>query len=551
MNEIEQIKERIDIVDLIGQYVSLRKAGANFKGLCPFHHERTPSLMVNPERRIFKCFGCDKGGDIFSFMQEIEGLSFGDVLKILADRAGVSLTPKPSPRPGEAPSEKSRYYSINAFAAQFFHRLLVEHSIGAEARAYLKGRRINDQTVRLWRIGYAPSKKVLTALLVKKGFKPAEIQAAGKPDMFYDRIMFPILDVMGNTVGFTGRILGPGEPKYLNTPETPIFRKSRILFGLEKARQTIKQQGQVIVAEGQMDVISAAQAGTANVVATSGTALTQEHLRILARYDADIVFAFDTDSAGIAATKRGIDLAIADGLSVKVIPLPDPFQDIGDVVLADPAQWLALVKQPVPAVEWEIETVLAPYRTQGISRKLSVDEKKAVAKALLPVLRRIPDTIEQAHYIQLLAKRLEVREQTIQTALNRIVSRTASLAQPGTVPAAAEHQQSTPLNTAEALLGLLERFKDWQTTQAALYAELKKWYNKPVNELLMRVEEHYRGLAPAELKRELELLISRYHETEMDVIKSNFASRISQAESTGDRALVKKLLIEFQDLIKR
>lgn len=551
MNDIEEIKSRIDIRDIVGQYVTLKKAGANFKGLCPFHHERTSSFMVNPERQIFKCFGCNKGGDIFTFIQDIEHIEFGDALRMLADKAGVTLQERTKPAAGEAPSEKSRYYAINSLADQLFHKLLIDHPVGKAAREYLNNRGITQTTIQRWRIGYAPRKKILTDFLVKRGFNFDEIQRAGKPDMFYDRIMFPIMDVMGNTVGYTGRILGQGEPKYLNTPESPIFHKSRIIFGLEKAKKAIKETGSVILTEGQMDVISAHQAGTENVVATSGTALTQDHLRILARYDVDIIFAFDTDSAGMKATKKAIDMAVSDGLSVKVIPLPKPYKDIGEVVEKDPKLWLEIAKKPIAAIEWQISSVFNQYHHKGIERKLSVDEKKKVAKELIPVLTDIPDFIEQAHYIQLLAKRLEVKEDTIQQAMKRYrPHQTISPAPNSEKTSSSQTKAKHTLSTEEALLGLLELYKDRQAGRENLYNELKTMYNQPINDLLFLVQEQYRGLAPAEVKEEIELLIGRYDEHKKDRLKADFAAKISDAESRGDRAAVKKLLTDFQDLIK-
>lgn len=543
MDEIEEIKARVDVVDLVGQYVALKKAGANFKGLCPFHHERTSSFMVNPERQIFKCFGCNRGGDIFTFIQEIENVEFGDALRMLADKAGVTLKPRTQPKPGEAPSEKTRYFAINALANQLFHKLLLDHPVAEEARQYLKKRGLTEETIKTWRIGYAPRKKVLAELLEKRGFSRQEIERAGKPDMFYSRIMFPIIDIMGNTVGFTGRILGPGEPKYLNTPESPIFHKSRILFGLEQAKKTIKEKTQVIMSEGQMDVISAHQAGTLNVVATSGTALTQDHLRILARYGADIIFAFDADSAGQAATRKAIDMAIQDNLSVKVIPIPPPFKDIGEVVEKQPALWLQLAANPIPAVEWQIDVVLQKYKQGKIERKLSVDEKKKVAKELIPVLVRLPDVIEQAHYMQLLARRLEVKEETIQQAMRR-------LQQPAATTPTAEPKRRQ-LSTEEALLGLLEVNKEQQKVHENLYNELKTWYNQPINDLLFLIQEQYKGLSPSEIKAEIELLMVRYQDSKKDQLKADFADRISQAEAAGNRDQVKQLLAEFQQLLKK
>lgn len=554
MDEIEEIKQRIDIVDLVGHYVSLKKAGANFKGLCPFHYEKSPSFMVNPERQIFKCFGCQKGGDIFAFIQEIENLEFGDALKMLADRAHVELKPRTKPKPGEAPSEKSRAYMINALASQVFHKLLVDHPAGKPALAYLKKRGLTDETIGKWRIGFAPKQKVLLDFLKKRGFTLDEIQKAGKPDMFYDRIMFPITDILGNVVGFTGRTTGQAEPKYLNTPETPIFRKSRILFGLEQAKQAIRQHNSVIIAEGQMDVISASQVGTPNIVASSGTALTADHLRILARYGVPIIFAFDNDSAGNKATERAIELALADDIFTKVIQLPKQFKDIGEVAEQDPTLWPKLASKAMPALEWQIESVLNQYKTGQIDRKLSVEEKKSIAKLLIPILRRIPDTIEQAHYIQLLARRIEVKETVIQEAMNRTKKGTGTQRanQATQAPSTISEQKSTlSLTTEEALLGLLERSQALKTQHENLYKELREWYNKPVNDLVLAVEEQYRGLSPAELKTEVELLIKRYDETKKDRLKDQFAIKISAAEQQGDRARVKQLLAEFQQLIRQ
>lgn len=548
MDEIEEIKQRIDIADLVGHYVTLKKAGANFKGLCPFHHERSPSFMVNAERQMFKCFGCQKGGDIFTFIQEIEHIEFGDALRMLADRANVTLTPRKQPKPGQAPSEKSRYYQINEAASLFFHHLLTGHSVGKAALEYLRDRKITDATIKEWRIGYAPRKKVLTELLLKKGFTKEEIERAGKPDMFYERIIFPIFDVMGNVVGFTGRILGQGEPKYLNTPESPIFHKSRILFGLEKAKKAIKETNRVILSEGQMDVIGAHQAGTENVVATSGTALTQDHLRILSRYEADIVFAFDADSAGQTATKKAIEMAAADQLPIKIIPIPAPHKDIGDIVEKQPDLWRELSAKPVPAIQWQIDTVLSKYRHKNIERKLSIDEKKRVAKEVVPVLVRISDPIEQAHYIQVLARRLDVKEDIIQQAMNQLKPKDSRFGNKNApIETVRERRQ---LSTEETLLGLLELTPAIRTQHPDLYSELKAWYTQSIQDLIFLVQEQYRGLSPAEVQAEIVLLIARYTEHKRDSLKADFAVRIRDAEQSGDREQVKKLLAEFQHLIK-
>jgi DNA primase len=349
MNEVEEIKAKIDIVDLLSNYLTLKKAGANWKSICPFHQEKTPSLMVSREKQIFKCFGCGAGGDIFEFIKLIEHLEFPEALKLLAERCGVTLE-KRKPLPGEAPDQKTKLFQINDLSARFFHKILLDHPVGQEALNYLKIRKINPQTIKNFLLGYAPQKEVLGNWLRTKGFTTQEIAQAGSPDRFRNRLIFPITNPLSKVIAFTGRILNPhDQPKYLNTPDTPIFHKSHVLYGLEKAKMAIKEKDQVILVEGQMDVISSYQAGITNVVASSGTALTEEHLKILSRYTPNIVFAFDQDSAGTEASKRAIDLAIKQDFNVRLAFLRE-VKDPGEAIEKDPQIFIEAI-----TLSWPLE----------------------------------------------------------------------------------------------------------------------------------------------------------------------------------------------------
>src|SRR3989339_70222 len=337
MADTQLIKEKLDIVQTIQEYVPLKKAGIYYKAPCPFHREKTPSFMVNAEKQIWKCFGCSKGGDIFSFIQEMEGLDFPEALKLLADRAGVKID---SYRSEIDKSQKNRILDINQKAASFFHHILTEMEGANGAREYLDKRGLTKETIEKWQIGFVPDQwDLLTKYFLKKGIGIDDLVVAGlviKKDVaragqgFYDRfrgrIMFPIWDVHGNVVGFTGRVLVETENsggKYMNTPQTLVYDKSRVIYGLDKAKTEIKAQDQVVLVEGQMDVVACHQAGMKNVVASSGTALTLEQIKLLKRYSSNIAMAFDGDSAGVAAAKRGVNIALGEGLNVKTIRIPE------------------------------------------------------------------------------------------------------------------------------------------------------------------------------------------------------------------------------------
>jgi len=345
---VEQIKERLDIADVIGSYLKLDSAGSNLKARCPFHNEKTPSFFVSPSRQTYHCFGCDRGGDILSFVQEIEGQDFPGALKILAERAGVEIKRESS----AVKSDKDKLFAVLEEATSFFESNLKEQK---EVIEYLKKRGLKGETAKRFNVGYAPSGwSNLYEMLKKKGYPDVIMDKAGLIikgekgyyDRFRSRIMFPITDVSGRVVGFSGRIFGAENEKtakYVNSPETELYNKSKILYGFDKAKFAIRKKGFCILVEGQMDLLMSHQAGLQNTVAVSGTAFTEEHLKIINRLTDSLIIAFDSDDAGIDASKRGVDTALSIGMDVKIVALPKGL-DPADLILKEKQKWVKQVE---------------------------------------------------------------------------------------------------------------------------------------------------------------------------------------------------------------
>ncbi len=420
---IEEIKNRLDIVEVISGYIKLNKAGANFRAPCPFHSEKKPSFFVSPARQIWHCFGCSKGGDIFGFVKEIEGIEFGDALRLLAQKAGIELK-KQSPEYDQWKSERERLYEVCELACKFFEKQLEEGITGKEAKNYLLGRGITEESIKKWRIGYSPDVwQGLSDFLTSRGYKKDEIQKAGlaltsERGSFYDRfrgrIIFPIFDLNSQAVGFGGRVFKSDDPaKYVNSPSTLLYDKSRVLYGLDKAKVEIRKKNCCILVEGYVDLIMVSQAGSLNAVATSGTALTSYQLQILKRYSENLYTAFDMDVAGDSATKRGIDLAQSQGFNVKVITMPGE-KDPADVILHNPQDWAKLAGETKSILEFYFETTFAKIPSG------TPEGKREISKILLPVIKRIPSKIEQSHWVQELAKKLHVREEIIEEEMKRV-----------------------------------------------------------------------------------------------------------------------------------
>jgi DNA primase len=423
MSVVDDVKQRLDIVDVVGQYVQLQKAGRNYKAICPFHSERTPSFFVSPERQSWHCFGaCGTGGDIFSFVMKKENLEFAEALRLLAERAGVTLVER---RPEEE-AERNRLREANEAAAQFYHRTLVSTEAGQKAKHYLEKRGQDLKTMQDFQLGYSPSGwDSLCQHLRERGYRDEELMAAGLAvegerglrDLFHQRIMFPITDMRGRVVGFGGRSLPiegqeEGQPKYLNTPQTAIFDKGSLLYALDKAKEHIRHEGLAMIVEGYTDAIAAHQHGFANVVASMGTALSERQVRLLKRFSRDVVLALDADTAGQEATLRAVEYQDIVGRDIRVIILPEG-RDPDEVIRSDPEAWPALLTGAQPLLDYKFEAVSSALDlSQPRQRSQAVDE-------LLPLLAAIGDAVVQAHYLQRLARLAQVRESALHQMLLR------------------------------------------------------------------------------------------------------------------------------------
>ncbi|MEA1925902.1 MAG: DNA primase [Patescibacteria group bacterium] len=428
-NVTEQIKERINVVDVISEYLKLEKAGANYKALCPFHNEKTPSFIVNPERNFWYCFGCQKGGDIFSFIMEMEGMEFRDALERLAERAGIEL-PKFSPGAVKERSSKQRLLEILDIAARYYQEQLKKHPKRWEIIKYLRARNVTDDLIDNFRIGYAPGGWTnILSFLKAKGYGEPDIEKTGLLvkkqnagnergiyDRFRDRIMFPVLDVSGKTVGFSARV-APGadesSAKYINTPETQVYDKSAVLYGLYQGKMVIRSNDLVIIVEGNMDVVASHFAGVKNIVAVSGTALTPRHANILKRYTQNVKLCFDMDEAGQRATRKSIQTCLQTGLDVEVILLPKGQKDVSDLVSADSKKWPIIVEKGIVVMEYFFNKILKQYDSNDVRTK------KIVARDLLNIIKDIADPIEQSYWLKKLASSIDVDEEVLTEVLEK------------------------------------------------------------------------------------------------------------------------------------
>ncbi len=420
MDNVEEVKQKIDIVDVIKEYVMLKKAGRNYKGLCPFHGEKSPSFMVNPELQIYKCFGCNEGGDVFTFLQKIEGLEFGEVLQDLAKRAGVTLA---TYKPSVIETAKERLIEMHSLAARYYHYLLTAHPMGKPGLDYLHSRGITDELIAKFNLGFAPDGwDFLTKFLLKKQFFLAEIQRGGLAvenksyDRFRNRIMFPLNNHRGQPVGFAGRIMpGSDTPmgKYINSPETEIYHKSEMLYGLDLTRSEIKQAGSAVIVEGELDAIASWHAGVKNVVAIKGTALTARHVELLRRLCDRIVLGLDADLAGNAAARRGIVLAEQAGLFVESVDWEGlSAKDVADVVMGQLANWPEMVNKAMSIYSFYIDSAIKKFG-------LTTEGKSRVAKDVLPFLEVVGDDVRKDEYLKELARKTDIGLDTLRKQLEK------------------------------------------------------------------------------------------------------------------------------------
>jgi len=432
----EEIRAKLDIEAVVGEYVQLKRAGRNWKGLSPFSDEKTPSFIVSPEKGIWHDFSSNQGGDVFSFIMMVEGLDFRGALEHLARKAGVDLgdyEQKNGSSRGNA-DKKKRLLAMHESAATYYQRSLYASS---EAVAYVKQRGLNRQVVHDFRLGYAPSDgRSLLNFLTQKGYTTSEIRDGGLigsrgSDIFRDRLMVPLMDGQGQVIGFTARLVHDvkGAPKYLNTPQTLLYDKSRHVFGLHLAKEAIRKRDRAVIVEGNLDVVSSHQAGVHNVVATAGTALTEYHLKALSRLTDTILLAFDGDKAGIAATERAIPIAGAVDVELGIIVMPDDAKDPDELIQKDVSAWEKVIKRSVPAIEWVISQYEARYDLK------TAHGKRQLTTEALNLLRQLENPIEQEHYLR------QVSEKT-GTTLETLQSRMAQL-----------EAQSTPARALKPVLG--------------------------------------------------------------------------------------------------
>jgi len=420
-NQVEEIKQKLDIATVVGSYISLTKSSKHYKASCPFHSEKTPSFMVSPEIGMFKCFGCGKSGDIFTFVEEFEKVDFREALEILAEKAGVKLSKYTEDK---EKSKKEIILEANLLALEFYHFLLTKHEIGKVAREYLNKRGVSQKTIETFSLGYSPrSWDSLGKYLLKKGFLITDLALAGlvSPkkygggffDMFRGRLMFPLKNSRGQVVGFSGRTLFEEDPKYINTKETPVFKKESFLFGLNVSKEAIKKEGMAVVVEGEFDMITPFQHGLLNIVGAKGTALTRNQIGLLKNLCDSITLIFDSDFAGREASLRGIEVSESQGVNVKVAILPEGSKDPDDAVSKNSKEFFKSIKEASSIYDFFIKEAEKRFNLQD-----PVGKKKA-GDFVIPVISKITNPIEKEHYLKKLATVLGTSQNAISATMEK------------------------------------------------------------------------------------------------------------------------------------
>lgn len=430
MDQVSQVRERIDIVALLGEYIAVKKGGRNFKARCPFHEEKTPSFMISPERQRWHCFGCGKGGDAFTFLMEYEHIEFPEALRMLAKRAGVVL--QTSSFESKNSEKKERLAEINSFAGQYYHYILTKLPAGKKALEYVTNRGVTDKALESFQIGFAPNAMsgLSDYLVTKKKFTKEEVIDSGLAyerngrlrDFFYSRLMFPLIDTNGTVVGFSGRVLEDIQsgPKYINTRETLLYHKGEHLFGIHLTKDSIRKEDQAILVEGEFDVLSCFQNGVGNVVAVKGTALTERQVALLGRFATRITMCFDGDKAGQEAIKRSLPIIEKKGLSTSVIVIPGG-KDPDEAIKASPAQFLQAVKHDIGVYDFLLDVISKRYDLD------SIEGKKEIGHELLPIFSQIQNEIVKEHYMKKLSTVLQTSYESLQKELGKLQKETPTI----------------------------------------------------------------------------------------------------------------------------
>lgn len=574
MDVVEEIKNRLAIEDVVGEYVELKRAGRNLKGFSPFNQEKTPSFMVSPEKQIWHDFSSGKGGNMFSFVMEMEGLDFKGALELLARKAGVDLGQYRGASYGQRAQLKERLYQALELATKFYQ---VQFSRNQTALSYFfKERQFTKDTALQFRIGYSPNTgDALVRFLAGKKFTLDELkraglsaQRSGRPgDMFRGRLMIPLMDPTGRVIGFTARLLTdePHAPKYINTPQTLLYDKSRHIFGLHLAKEAIRKSDYTVLVEGNMDVIASHQAGIRQVVATAGTALTEMQLKALSRFSPDVRLAFDQDRAGLQAAERAIPIAAKVGVSLSMVIIPEG-KDPDELIRRSPKAWETAVSKPQYALDWLIER----YRHElDISSGVG---KRQFSDVLLAVVGKLQDSVEQDHYVEVLAKLLHVQADSLRAKLRATGSARRPLKQPKLPPTAdnktrlenikaqnhllalafvlpALRDYLAPLKAemlpeppAQALLAFLQKHPEFDVrTQSGQLPKETSEYRKI---LLLLYEELYKGLELVELRYEAARLQTRLIEQFVKIQKQRIAAELREAAEEQ----VPRLLAQAKEL---
>jgi DNA primase len=567
----EEVRARLNIEDVVGEYVQLKRAGRNFKGLSPFSGEKTPSFFVSPEKAIWHDFSSNKGGDVFSFVMEAEGMDFRQALEHLARKAGIDLSEYESKGNRDLARRKQRLLQAHDLAATYYQQSLLRNQHALEY--VFKKRGLSKQIVQDFRIGYAPtSGDALVQFLVKKGFSKMELADGGLTnrfggDMFRGRMTVPLMDGSGQVIGFTARILvdDPNAPKYLNTPQTLLYDKSRHVFGLAQAKEAIRKNDYAVVVEGNLDVVSSHQVAICQVVATAGTAMTEYHLRALKRLSGNIRLAFDGDKAGIAATERAIPIASEVGVELTIVSLPDGAKDPDELIQQDPLLWQRAIETAQPAVDW----ILDQYqKREDITTAAG---KRAFTTAGLTVVRGLGDPIEREHYekkiAQMVGSSLEAVRAKLKAGERRKERELRPVAQHAGETAPTYDHIDTMLGLALMIPRSNDLFSEFdmsvldneprrvtaaflatprQTVITDTPSELQK-FDDYVKIILLRAEKRYGNWSENDQYHEIAKLLRQY-KSEYD--KKQIEQQIQAAERRGDEAEIEELRKKQYQMIK-
>lgn len=584
---VEEVRNRSDIVEVISAYIPLKQKGKNFWALCPFHHEKTASFSVNPEKQIFYCFGCNAGGSVFNFLMQYEKMEFPEAVRALAEKYGIDVK---TSKDTAGPSISNELYKVNDLAASFYHDILLKKGAGDAARQYLDKRGISEKTFKEFRLGYAPdswdslityTKKngISEGLLVKTGLA-VQSKKGGYHDMFRKRLLFPIFNVRGKVIGFGGRALvGNDSPKYLNSPDTRLYNKGRELYGLSHARDYIKENGYIIIVEGYMDFLTPFQGGVRNIVATLGTALTIEHIRLIKRYTPNAVIVYDGDAAGELASLRGLDMLLEEGLNVRIVTLPEGF-DPDDYVRSRGAQEFRekTSSGAKDLFDYKLGLLLSKYD------KSRLENKAVISREMLQTISKIDNAIIRSGYIKRLAEKLNVAESAILEELKKVKTspvRVNTRSGRGTaIPSVqASAKADVPVVLAEKMaLGLLLEIPDVLPEVEDILSP--EYFNTPqmqrIADAILKLKEKNLSITHASLmnylkddklnqivseiavtadgiedkKKNLLNCVSWLRKNNLKVKLKNLEARISSAQGAKDNNLLQGLMSQYNHLIR-